>query len=107
MKYFLAILLSLSIYSPDIAKLAAYTDYVVDAISNEKVNLCDCEHMLQQDKGPEHKKHPVEVKTTWTYIATEPFSVAHFPHSAVTAYQDHVNARLVHQSYAIFQPPRV
>ena len=106
MKYALTILLSLSLYAPDVAKLVAYTDYVVDVVTNNKVNICDCEPIIEKQSS-EHKDHHIIVKTDWTYIAAEIFYLQpqlKFHIKKYPLYNDNLFPQFSHN---IFQPPKV
>ena len=108
MKYLLAILLSLSIYTPDIAKLVAYVDYVVDIASAEKINLCDCQDVLEkQDDAENHQQHKAVVKNEWTYIVTEVLIISSIDIPQQKLSPSQIDSRLCQMSFDIFHPPRV
>lgn len=108
MKYILAIQLTLSLYMPDIARIVAYADYVVDVMSLEKINLCDCRDILEQRESPEeHQQHIALVKTQWTYIITEEFTVPGITGANTKQAVADVHNKLPRISFDIFQPPRV
>lgn len=108
MKYILAILLSISLYCPDIARLFAYADYVVDVVSAEKINLCDCQDVLEQkETTADHQKHIILTPTEWTYILTEAFILPSLTNSQKEKTVANVHNRLQRISFDIFQPPRV
>lgn len=107
MKYIFAILLSVSLYSPDITRLVAYADYIVDFVSKDEVNICDCEDILQKNESPGHREHHIILKTQLTYIITEVFLLQDIAVSNDSEFTDPVNILLPRASYDIFQPPRV
>jgi hypothetical protein len=107
-KYLLAILLSVSLYTPDIAKLIAYVDYAVDIASSEKINLCDCKDVLAQQSQPEnHQQHMGQAETEWKYIITEMLTIPAMQVDLKTEPIAGINNKLHHISFDIFQPPRV
>jgi hypothetical protein len=106
-KYILAILLSVSIYSPDIARLVAYTDYVLDVVSEEKLNICDCEGILQKDTPVGHKEHNMVLTTHFTCVLTEVFSLPEPVSAHDQEFNGEIDLLLPRFTYDIFQPPRV
>ncbi len=107
MKYFIAILLSLSLYAPDVAKLVAYADYVVDVATNTKVNICNCEPILEKNKTADHTDHHVVVKADWIYLVTQVVSVVSYHTSPAKVHCVYTEADLSQFSNTIFQPPKV
>jgi hypothetical protein len=103
----LAILFSLSLYAPDVAKLVAYADYVVDAVTNKKVNICDCEPILEKGNNADHKDHHIVIKTDWTYTITPILSFEALPVDSSSEFSIYTNNNLSNFSHTIFQPPKV
>jgi hypothetical protein len=105
-KYFLAILLSLSLYSPDVARLIAYADLVVDTVTENKINICDCQAIVDKDTSEKHEQHMVDIKTSWTYLAAQLFVLGDSPVHSVREYAIYHTPQLMQFNSSIFQPPR-
>jgi hypothetical protein len=107
-KYILAILFSASLYAPDMARLVAYADYVVDVVSEEKVNICDCEGILKQPEKPSgHQEYMTVLKTEFKYTLTEIFTITHVNKPFIEQYCLVVNTKLPRYAGDIFEPPKV
>lgn len=70
MKYLVAIILSLSLYAPSVAKILAYAECSALAISQADQNWCDC--MLTADTDTDgipatEKQKDIAFKTDWKY----------------------------------------
>lgn len=109
MKCFFAILLSVSLYSPDIARIIAYTDYIVDTVSEKRINICDCEGVIQQNQQPpsDHQQEMSILATEFKYVATGMFGIVAFTSSIHKNESIHPVGKLSFFSHDIFQPPRV
>jgi hypothetical protein len=107
-KYILAILLCTSLYAPDVARLVAYADYVVDVVSEEKVNICDCEGILKQPEKPsDHQEYMAVLKTEFKYTLTEIVTVSNVSRPTLQQYYPAINKQLSQYASDIFQPPKV
>lgn len=81
LKYIVAIILSLSLYAPSVAKILAYAECSALAISQADQNWCDC--MLTADTDTDgipatEKQKDIAFKTDWKYTSIaiyEPRSV--------------------------------
>ena len=107
MRCLLAILLSASLYSPDILKLVAYADYVVDKVSARKVNICDCEDMLRNDQSADHTAHTAPLKSQLIYIIPSLYTLQPVKVQGASQFTHEHDGAPISRSYGIFQPPRV
>jgi hypothetical protein len=105
-RYLLLILLSGSLYSPDILRLVAYADYALDALSENKVNICDCADVLQENEETPHEQHSVIIKDQLTYIQTDVYTLSAPVISVASLSGFPTNDQPVGRSYDIFQPPK-
>ena len=113
LKQVLAVILSISLYAPHVAKLLAYADcYVITEMSNSDPRLCDCNRIIDSDTIPlgadqPDKQKDISLKADWKYIATEDFR----PHTAVAGTNKiqfaNTDAFVTQQSLrSVFHPPR-
>lgn len=76
LKYVVAIILSLSLYAPSVAKFLAYAECSALAISQADQNWCDC--MLTADTDTDgipatEKQKDIAFKTDWKYTAIKSY----------------------------------
>ncbi len=71
MKYLVTIILSLSLYAPQVAKWLAYAECTALAVTMADKNWCDC--MLSTDTDTDgipatEKQKDIQFKTDWKFI---------------------------------------
>jgi len=106
-KYFVSLILIIALYSPDIARIVAYVDFLVDTATEQKVNICDCEDILEKEKKETHTKHPVEISTVFKYTLPGVICIASPVKEYHLSYSRYINPFRTEYCYNIFQPPRV
>ena len=109
MKYVVAIILSLSLYAPSVAKFLAYAECSALAISQADQNWCDC--MLTADTDTDgipatEKQKDIAFKTDWKYT-----TIASYEYTDVTGVFDQTYtgfipvALLEPYEKGVFHPP--
>jgi hypothetical protein len=105
LKYVVAIILSLSLYAPSVAKILAYAECSALAISQADQNWCDC--MLTADTDTDgipatEKQKDIAFKTDWKYttisfcehasfvISSNQITTAFIPDALLDPYQNGV-----------------
>ncbi len=109
MKYVVAVILSLSLYAPSVAKILAYAECSALAISQADQNWCDC--MLSADTDTDgipatEKQKDIAFKTDWKYTAVD----VHDPNEPITSVDTYhtrfIPDALLHPYLkAVFHPP--
>lgn len=109
MKYVVAIILSLSLYAPSVAKFLAYAECSALAITKADQNWCDC--MLTADTDTDgipatEKQKDIAFKTDWKYTVVDTYA----PSARITSLDMYhtgfiPEALLDPYQKAVFHPP--
>jgi hypothetical protein len=104
------IILAVSLYAPDISRIAAYIECTVKANVYNVIQPCDCSMnntpAQDQNSSPE-KQNKFSEQTTWKYIVTKTELLKFYVDSKSKNYVDH-SSQIIPSSFAndIFHPPR-
>lgn len=109
LKYVVAIILSLSLYAPSVAKILAYAECSALAISQADQNWCDC--MLTADTDTDgipatEKQKDIAFKTDWKYTSIASYDQTYVMgsfHQTPTVFIP--DALLDPYQKAVFHPP--
>lgn len=78
MKYLVTIILSLSLYAPQVAKILAYAECSALAVTMADQNWCDCMFTTDTDTDgipAAEKQKDIQFKTDWKFITEKNIAV--------------------------------
>jgi hypothetical protein len=78
LKQLITIILSISLYAPQVAKILAYTDCSIQVLANGDPFFCDCNRIIDIDAIPiapdrQDKQKEISLKADWKYIGETNF----------------------------------
>jgi len=103
--------LAVSLYAPDVAKIASYIQCEVKASSSNVIQPCDCNlngsaSNQEQSSAPD-KQNKISQETNWKYVVTKNNLLQFYISSFAKNYLNH-SCTLFSSSFVndIFHPPR-
>lgn len=111
MKYLVTVILSLSLYAPQVAKFLAYAECSALAVTVQDINWCDCMISADTDTDTDgipatEKQKDIQLKTDWKFTAGKNIAFAEDHFTTDITPGSFYNANLPKPyGTAIFHPP--